>query len=75
MFVDQSNSSVEKAGILGSVPMRLIPCDNSFRMRAAALRTAIENDIKNGFTPCIVSELGVPQNFDLKLCFVFGFYI
>ncbi|XP_059473014.1 aromatic-L-amino-acid decarboxylase-like [Neocloeon triangulifer] len=56
---NQSNSSVEKAGILGAVPMRLVPCDEKFQMKGQALREAIETDVKNGLIPCIViSTLG-----------------
>ncbi|XP_065353773.1 aromatic-L-amino-acid decarboxylase-like [Cloeon dipterum] len=56
---DQSNSSVEKAGILGSVPMRLIRADEKFQMSGSNLRAAIEADLKEGLIPCIViSTLG-----------------
>ncbi|KAJ8883622.1 hypothetical protein PR048_015467 [Dryococelus australis] len=51
---DQSNSSVEKAGMLGSVPMRLLGTDNNCRLRGFTLREAIRKDKKAGFIPCCV---------------------
>ncbi|XP_063223017.1 aromatic-L-amino-acid decarboxylase-like [Bacillus rossius redtenbacheri] len=56
---DQSNSSVEKAGMLGSVPMRLLATDNKCRLRGPILREAIRKDKEAGFIPCcVVANLG-----------------
>lgn len=56
---DQSNSSVEKAGLLGSVPMRLLPTDDKCRLRGATLEQAIMSDTKKGLIPCyVVATLG-----------------
>lgn len=56
---DQSNSSVEKAGLLGSMPMRLLPADNEGRLTASVLMEAIEKDKAQGLIPCyVVSCLG-----------------
>lgn len=52
---DQSNSSVEKAGLLGSIPMRLLPTDDKCRLRGATLEEAIRSDMKRGLIPCYVS--------------------
>lgn len=56
---DQSNSSVEKAGLLGSMPMRLLPTDAEGRLGGEALLEAIQNDKKLGLIPCyVVANLG-----------------
>jgi hypothetical protein len=52
---DQSNSSVEKAGLLGSIPMRLLPTDDKCRLRGETLEQAIKSDTKKGLIPCYVS--------------------
>nr|BDD85277.1 alpha methyl dopa resistant protein 2 [Ischnura senegalensis] len=51
---DQSNSSVEKAGILGSMPMRLLPTDDKCSFRGSTLMEAVEKDESLGLIPCIV---------------------
>nr|CAD7617140.1 unnamed protein product [Timema genevievae] len=59
VFVDQSNSSVEKAGLLGSMPMRLLTSDNKGRLRASTLEEAMKQDIEAGLIPCyVVATLG-----------------
>ncbi|RZC37350.1 Pyridoxal deC and/or SLA LP auto ag domain containing protein, partial [Asbolus verrucosus] len=56
---EQSNSSVEKAGILASVPMRLLPTDEEGRLRGDTLLRAILEDREQGLTPCcVVATLG-----------------
>uniref|UniRef100_A0A1B6CN44 Aromatic-L-amino-acid decarboxylase n=1 Tax=Clastoptera arizonana TaxID=38151 RepID=A0A1B6CN44_9HEMI len=56
---DQANSSVEKAGILASVPIRLLHADETGRLRGETLRAAIDKDKKNGLIPCyVVANLG-----------------
>lgn len=54
---DQSNSSVEKAGMLASVPMRLLPADENGSLRGETVRRAIEEDISKGLIPCYVSMI------------------
>jgi aromatic-L-amino-acid decarboxylase len=54
---DQSHSSVEKAALLagfGRANVRVIPTDERYAMRPAALAAAIEDDIKHGRVPCAV---------------------
>lgn len=53
-FSDQSNSSVEKAGILGSTLMRLLPVDDNCSLRGEILKKAIQEDLEKGFIPCYV---------------------
>lgn len=56
---DQSNSSVEKAGLLGAVPMRLLSVDDNCSLRASTLKKAMDEDIANGLIPCyVVINLG-----------------
>jgi aromatic-L-amino-acid decarboxylase len=52
---DQSNSSIEKAGVLGSVIMRLLPTDDQCRLRGATLERAIRSDREKGLIPFYVS--------------------
>ncbi|CAG9566838.1 unnamed protein product [Danaus chrysippus] len=56
---DQCNSSVEKAGVLGSMKMRLLPSDNNGQLRAQTLKDAFEEDKAKGLIPCyFVANLG-----------------
>ncbi|XP_051158829.1 aromatic-L-amino-acid decarboxylase-like [Leptopilina boulardi] len=56
---DQSNSSTEKSGLLGAMPMRLLPTDEKCSLRGETLLKAIEKDINDGFIPCyMVATLG-----------------
>ena len=59
---EQAHSSIEKAVItlgLGQRGMRKIPTDGNFRMDAAALADAINEDKRNGYLPfCIVATVG-----------------
>ena len=48
---DQAHSSVEKAALIGLVRMRFIEVDENLSMRGKPLRSAIEEDIKNGLIP------------------------
>lgn len=58
-FSDQSNSSVEKAGLLGSMPMRLLEADEDGRMTGPILAKAIAEDKAKGLIPCyVVATLG-----------------
>ncbi|XP_063089580.1 aromatic-L-amino-acid decarboxylase isoform X2 [Cavia porcellus] len=56
---DQAHSSVERAGLIGGVRMKLIPSDSNFAMRASALREALERDKAAGLIPFfVVATLG-----------------
>ncbi|XP_013188794.2 aromatic-L-amino-acid decarboxylase [Amyelois transitella] len=56
---DQCNSSVEKAGLLGSMKMRLLKADADGRLRGETLKTAFEEDRAQGLIPCyVVANLG-----------------
>ncbi|HEX8139914.1 MAG TPA: aminotransferase class I/II-fold pyridoxal phosphate-dependent enzyme [Pyrinomonadaceae bacterium] len=59
---DQSHSSIDKAVIalgLGQRSLRKIPSDTEFRMDAAALAQAIEEDKRAGVLPfCVVATVG-----------------
>lgn len=50
---DQSNSAIEKAGILAAVPMRLIQADNDNRLTGQLLQAAIDEDVANGKFPVV----------------------
>ncbi|XP_022900869.2 aromatic-L-amino-acid decarboxylase-like [Onthophagus taurus] len=51
---DQSNSSVEKAGIIGSVRMRLLESNQDGQLEAKTLREAVKKDREAGLIPCFV---------------------
>ena len=59
---EQAHSSIEKAVItlgLGQRGLRKIPTDSEFRMDAAALVNAINEDKRNGYLPfCVVATVG-----------------
>ncbi|CAB3230996.1 unnamed protein product [Arctia plantaginis] len=56
---DQCNSSVEKAGLLGSMKMRLLKADADGRLRGETLKRAFEEDREQGLIPCyVVANLG-----------------
>lgn len=56
---EQSNSSVEKAGLLASVTMRLLKTDEKEQLRGHTLLKAVREDIQAGLTPCcVVATLG-----------------
>ena len=46
---------MEKAGLVGLVRMRLLPCDDELSLRGNTLRDAIEADKKLGLIPFYVS--------------------
>lgn len=50
----QAHSSVERAGLLGGVQLRLIKADSENRLRGDALETAIKEDIADGKIPFYV---------------------
>lgn len=59
LFLDQSNSSVEKSGLLGAMPMRLLPTDDKCSLRGSTVLEAIRKDADAGLIPCyVVATLG-----------------
>ncbi|XP_014247619.1 aromatic-L-amino-acid decarboxylase-like [Cimex lectularius] len=56
---DESNSSVEKAGKLASVKLRLLKTDREGRLRGSVLLEAIKKDKSAGLIPfCVITTLG-----------------
>ncbi len=59
---DQAHSSIEKAMIvlgLGEANVVRIPSDSAFRLSVAALRAAIQDDVRSGFRPmAVVATVG-----------------
>ncbi|XP_018026856.1 aromatic-L-amino-acid decarboxylase-like, partial [Hyalella azteca] len=56
---EMSHSSVERAGLLSSVQLRLLPTDDTFALRGAALASAMKHDAELGLIPfCVVVTLG-----------------
>ncbi|KAF5298426.1 hypothetical protein FQR65_LT01204 [Abscondita terminalis] len=56
---DQANSSVEKAGLLGSMPMRLLEADENGILNGETLAKAVRKDKEEGLIPCYaVATLG-----------------
>ncbi|XP_045766403.1 aromatic-L-amino-acid decarboxylase-like isoform X1 [Maniola jurtina] len=56
---DQCNSCVEKAGVLGSMKMRLLQSDSNCKLRGETLRKAFEEDKAKGLIPCyVIANLG-----------------
>lgn len=50
---------MEKAGLLGSMHMRLLPADDNGQMTGVILAKAIAEDIAKGLIPCyVVATLG-----------------
>ena len=50
---------MEKAGLLGSMPMRLLPTDEKCSFRGSTLLEAIKKDEEAGLVPCyVVATLG-----------------
>jgi glutamate/tyrosine decarboxylase-like PLP-dependent enzyme len=54
-FSEYAHSSVEKAGILGSVQLRLLEPDEHFSLRGETLLAAIQQDKAQGLIPFHVS--------------------
>jgi hypothetical protein len=59
---DQAHSSVERAGLLGGVKLRLLPADENLRLRGETLECAIQEDRRNGLIPFYVSMLKIRTN-------------
>lgn len=54
-ILDQAHSSVERAGMLGGVKMRLVKTDDDLRMRGEALKAEIQKDKAAGLIPFFVN--------------------
>jgi glutamate/tyrosine decarboxylase-like PLP-dependent enzyme len=55
----QANSSVERAGLLGDVTMRLLEPDEDLSLRGETLAKAIQEDLDKGLVPFfVVTTLG-----------------
>ena len=55
----QAHSSVERAGLLGDVQMRLLEPDQDLSLRGDTLAKAIKEDVAKGLVPfCVVGTLG-----------------
>uniref|UniRef100_T1GR32 Aromatic-L-amino-acid decarboxylase n=1 Tax=Megaselia scalaris TaxID=36166 RepID=T1GR32_MEGSC len=50
---DQSNSCVEKAGLLAAVPFKLLPTDSDCVLRGHHIKAALEKDQAEGLIPII----------------------
>ncbi|PSH05374.1 MAG: amino acid decarboxylase [Acidobacteria bacterium] len=63
---EQAHSSVEKGAMavgIGQKFVRKVPTDAQFRMKASALRTLIETDLRAGLQPCcIVATIGTTSS-------------
>jgi glutamate/tyrosine decarboxylase-like PLP-dependent enzyme len=59
---DQIHLSIPKAADilgLGRAQVRLVPCDDRFRMNVASLREIVANDLRSGLRPfCVVGSAG-----------------
>ncbi|KAK7576160.1 hypothetical protein V9T40_012446 [Parthenolecanium corni] len=56
---DQAHCSVERAGLLGGVRLRLLPTDDEYKLRGSTLQDAIQEDRDKGFMPFyVVATLG-----------------
>ena len=55
----QAHSSVEKAGLIGLVKLRLLESDDTLSLRGAVLRAAIKEDRDAGLIPFYVRVNGV----------------
>lgn len=56
---DQSNSCIEKSGVLAAMPIKLLPAGDDLVLRGATLKEAIARDVEAGFIPVIcVATLG-----------------
>lgn len=59
----QAHSSVERAGMLAGVKMRLLQPDENFSLRGETLRAAVQEDRSKGLVPfCVVGTLGTTNS-------------
>lgn len=62
-FVDQSHSSVERAGLLGGVRLRSLKADDKQKLRGETLEAAIKEDLAEGSIPFfLVATLGTTNS-------------
>lgn len=54
-ILEQSHSSVERAGLLGGVIMRAVEPDETNRLNGEVLEAAIKQDLEAGLFPFFVS--------------------
>lgn len=55
----QAHSSVERAGLLGGVKLRLLPADADNQLRGQTLEDAVQEDLRSGLIPFfVVATLG-----------------
>jgi glutamate/tyrosine decarboxylase-like PLP-dependent enzyme len=74
LFADQAHSSVERAGLLGGVKLRLLPADENLRLRGETLELAIQKDRSNGLIPFYVSMLTLHINCTSVVSFRLGLF-
>lgn len=56
---DQSNSCIEKAGVLAAIKIKLLPADDDLVLRGDILQAAVDEDIAKGLFPVIcIATLG-----------------
>jgi len=60
----QAHSSVEKAGLIGLVKMRLLMSDENLSLRGKILRDAIAEDKQRGLIPFYVRPLHAENQYD-----------
>ena len=59
----QAHSSVERAGLLAGVKMRLLDTTGDFSMTGDILQAAIEEDVARGMIPfCCIATLGTTSS-------------
>ena len=61
-LLDQSHSSVERAGILAGVRVRLLQSDELFSLRGETLKLAMEEDRAKGLIPFFVYDIQPNEN-------------
>lgn len=55
---EQAHSSVERAALLASIKIRLLPTDSEFALKADTFEKAVKEDLENGLEPIFVSLRG-----------------
>lgn len=58
-FLEHAHSSVERAGLLGGIQLRLLESDDKYKLRGKTVEEAIKKDLENGLIPFyVVATLG-----------------
>lgn len=57
IFLGQSHSSVERAGLLGGVKLRSLQPDDNNKLSGETLEKAIQEDLEAGLIPFYVSKI------------------